>query len=128
VADGVEMPGQRDDVHEWLARGRAFLLTSPDEGLSIALLEAMCAGAVPVVPDVGELGDVVRTGETGFLVTSRRPADYVERLLELLADDARRASLSERAREVACAHAGLEAVSARWDALFDRLSAPEPLS
>jgi glycosyltransferase involved in cell wall biosynthesis len=53
VSQNVEMPGRRNDVHAWMAQSRVFLLTSPSEGLSIALLEAMCAGAVPVVSDVG---------------------------------------------------------------------------
>jgi glycosyltransferase involved in cell wall biosynthesis len=121
VAAGIEMPGRRDDVHEWLRRSKVFILTSPDEGLSIALLEAMCAGAVPVVSAVGELGDVVRDGQTGFLVPTRRPDDYVERVIEVLADDARRQELACRAREMASSYAGQEAVSARWDALVERL-------
>ena len=126
VAPSIEMPGRRDDVHEWLVRSRVFLLTSPDEGLSIALLEAMCSGAVPVVSDVGELGDVVRQGESGFLVTSRRPDEYVDRIVQVLEDEARQHRLSARAGEIACAHAGLGAVSARWDALCDRLSGVSP--
>jgi glycosyltransferase involved in cell wall biosynthesis len=123
LATHIEMPGRRDDVEVWLARSRVFLLTSPDEGLSIALLEAMCAGVVPVVSDVGELGDVVRNGETGFLVPSRRPEDYAARIHEILADPSRQQGLSRRASEVARSAAGLAAVSARWDALFAGLSA-----
>lgn len=126
VAGRIEMPGRRDDVEEWLARSRAFLLTSPSEGLSIALLEAMCAGVVPVVSDVGELGDVVRSGENGFLVPSRRPDDYVARLLEILEDRSRWARLSCRAGETARAYAGTDAVSARWDGLLASLPQPGP--
>jgi kynureninase len=48
VAHNVEMPGRCNDVHAWVTQSKVFLLTSPSEGLSIALLEAMCAGAVPV--------------------------------------------------------------------------------
>jgi L-malate glycosyltransferase len=124
VAPSVELPGRRDDVHEWLVRSRVFLLTSPDEGLSIALLEAMCAGTVPVVSDVGELGDVVRQGESGFLVPSRLAEEYVRRILQVLEDEAAQRRLSARAGEIARAHAGLGAVSARWDALCDSLSDP----
>ncbi len=124
VARQIEMPGRRDDVEEWLARSRVFLLTSPSEGLAIALLEAMCAGVVPVVSDVGELGDVVRSGENGFLVPSRSPDDYVARLLEVLTDEGLWASFSCRAREAARTYAGTEAVSARWDALLAGLAGP----
>lgn len=128
VARNVELPGRSNDVHAWMTQSKVFLLTSPSEGLSIALLEAMCAGAVPVVSDVGELGDVVRNGETGFLVASRRPEDYAVRMLEILDDDTRRGALSHRASEVARGHAGMAAVSRRWEILLDRLSTPAPLS
>ena len=124
VGPSIEMPGRRDEVHEWLVRSRVFLLTSPDEGLSIALLEAMCAGTVPVVSDVGELGDVVRQGESGFLVPSRRADEYVDRIVQVLDDAAGQRRLSARAGEIGRAHAGLGAVSVRWDALCDRLSDP----
>ena len=124
VSHNVEMPGRRNDVDTFMAQSRVFLLTSPSEGLSIALLEAMCSGAVPVVSDVGELGDVVRNGETGFLVSSRRPEDYEQRVLEVLNDDVRREALSGRACEVARGHAGLAAVSRQWDVLLERLAAP----
>jgi glycosyltransferase involved in cell wall biosynthesis len=123
VAGQIEMPGQRDDVPEWLARSRVFLLTSPSEGLAIALLEAMCAGVVPVVSDVGELGDVVRSGENGFLVPSRVADDYVAAVMEALAPGERWARLSCRASETARAYAGTEAVSPRWDALLAGLPA-----
>ena len=126
VAHNVEMPGRCNDVHAWVTQSKVFLLTSPSEGLSIALLEAMCAGAVPVVSDVGELGDVVRNGETGFLVPSRKPDEYEDRVLEILDDDTRREALSRRAAEVARGHAGMAAVSRRWETLFDRLSTPAP--
>jgi glycosyltransferase involved in cell wall biosynthesis len=118
------MPGRRDDVGKWLRQSRAFLLTSPSEGLSIALLEAMCSGVVPVVSDVGELADVVRNGENGYMVPSRRPEDYLARLLEVLTDNVRREYLARRASAVARAHAGLEAVFERWNVLFDRLADP----
>jgi glycosyltransferase involved in cell wall biosynthesis len=128
VARNVEMPGRRDDVEEWLSRSRVFLLTSPSEGLAIALLEAMCAGVVPVVSDVGELGDVVRSGENGFLVPSRRPDDYVARVVEVLEEPARWLIFSRQAVETARAYAGMESVSARWDALLARLRATGPSS
>jgi glycosyltransferase involved in cell wall biosynthesis len=76
------------------------------------------------VSDVGELGDVVRNGETGFLVSSRRPDEYEQRVLEVLSDDVLRETLSKRAGEVASRHAGLAAVSRQWDVLLERLSAP----
>jgi glycosyltransferase involved in cell wall biosynthesis len=65
---------------------------------------------------------VVKDGDTGFLVPTRRPEDYLERVLLVLEDDPLREALSRRACEVARGHASVAAVSRRWDTLFDGLS------
>lgn len=51
-----------------LNQGDFFLLPSRYEGLPIALLEAMAAGCVPVVSNVGMIGDVVKDGRNGFII------------------------------------------------------------
>ncbi|MBU0516478.1 MAG: glycosyltransferase family 4 protein [Proteobacteria bacterium] len=74
-----------DQVPGLLAAGDVFLSPSLDEGLPRTLLEAMAMGLPAVVTDVGGNPEVVRPGETGFLLPPRRPdliADRVGRLLE----------------------------------------------
>lgn len=97
LEDAVELCGFREEVDTLYRSARIFTLTSAYEGLSVALLEAMASGAVPVVYDVGELGTVVRDGETGRVV----PFGDVERLAEvlsdLLGDPEQRAALAEAA-------------------------------
>ncbi len=57
-----------EDVAPYYRRTKIFLLCSINGGLSLACLEAMACGAVPVTTDCGEMGDVARSGETGELV------------------------------------------------------------
>lgn len=45
----------------------AFVLSSVYEEQSIAVLEAMALGSVPVVPNVGGMGDIVSNNSNGFL-------------------------------------------------------------
>jgi glycosyltransferase involved in cell wall biosynthesis len=120
--------GRRDDVPELLAESRVFLLTSPDEGMSIALLEAMAAGVAPVVPNVGDLGDAVRHGENGLMVGTRRPQDFVEAILTLLEDEQLRLRLGSRARAWARDKVTPRALAERWawllQSLFPSLDRP----
>lgn len=115
VRDNVALFGQRDDVNELLADAKVYLLTSRSEGLSIALAEAMGCGAVPVVADVGELGDLVESGVNGFLIPPNDVEAYASRVVELLTDESKRARFSKVAREESLSLAGVDAVAKRWN-------------
>ena len=64
------MTGYRDDAHRLVYAFDLFVLTSLSEGISMALLEAMCAGVPQAATDVGGNPEVVRPGETGWLFPS----------------------------------------------------------
>jgi len=53
LEDTVRFVGWRDDIERLLAGFDVFTLASRSEGTSVSLLEAMSAGACPVVTDVG---------------------------------------------------------------------------
>ncbi|HET7809123.1 MAG TPA: glycosyltransferase family 4 protein [Steroidobacteraceae bacterium] len=99
IAGRVQFAGQRSDIENWLRGARVFVLTSDSEGLSLALIEAMLSGLPAVVSKVGDLPDLVENGVNGYLVDSRSPADFAARMLELVADEPRRAGFAQRARE-----------------------------
>lgn len=114
LGDRLELAGRRSDVEDLLARSRVFVLTSRSEGLSIAMAEAMTAGVVPVVSDVGELGELVRDGANGYLVAPGDRAQFVARILELLRDAFLWQRMSRAAADAARAHVGLAHVSELW--------------
>jgi glycosyltransferase involved in cell wall biosynthesis len=78
-----------------LAENDVFLLPSKYEGLPMALLEAMAAGCVPVVSDVGSIGTVVEDGVNGVFVNE---TDVAERLIELLSGNVDLGAMSIAAR------------------------------
>lgn len=70
----IHFLGFREDVPELLAASDVFVLPSLDEGLPVALLEAMSMGLIPICSAVGGMPEVVEDGISGFLVP---PADVV---------------------------------------------------
>lgn len=121
IFERIDFRGRQSEVAEDLGRARVFVLTSRTEGLSIAMAEAMVAGAVPVVARVGDLSDLVRDGENGYLVEVDDHARFVECARRLLEEPALRERLSRAARESATAYVGLEHVSATWGRHLSRL-------
>lgn len=89
-------PDDRDDL---LGRSQIFVLPSYDEGLPMALLEAMARGLVPISTPVGSIAEVITDGVDGLLVT---PGDRValgNALSLLVLDPGRRTQLAAATRE-----------------------------
>lgn len=114
LSDTIEFLGKRTDVEAILQSSQIFVLTSKSEGLSIALAEAMNAGVVPVVTDVGELSDLVTDGKNGYLVEPNNVGEYTERIVSLLKDHALWQRVSLRAIKDVRVHCDIEVVSEKW--------------
>lgn len=114
VRENIQFLGKRQDVNAFLTRSKVFLLTSRSEGLSIAMAEAMAAGVVPVVPALGELAELVRDGQNGFLVGPNQIDEYSSRVLSLLEDEDLWLRCHSSAIEAARERCGLDRVADRW--------------
>ena len=118
VHGNIDFLGFRLDTPELLRQARVFVLPSREEGLSIALLEAMASGLPVVASDVGEARDVVRSGLSGFLYPEgdvHALASYVSRLL---GDVALRTRMGREARRIVVDHASRSVVSAAYRAVL----------
>lgn len=119
----IQFVGKSRDVMSLLVRSRIFVLTSRSEGLSIAMAEAMAAGVVPVVADVGELRDLVVDGVNGRLIAANDVDAFARRIAELLNDSERWDEYSRAAVESARRYCHIDAVAEMW---HDRLRAVAP--
>jgi glycosyltransferase involved in cell wall biosynthesis len=128
LTDSVSFMGQRADVDQLLAATRVFVLTSRSEGLSIAMLEAMAAGAVPVVADVGDLRDAIRQGASGFLVDQDDIAGYATAAIRLLRDEREWCACSRHATQSALMKSGTDAIAQQWQVHLRGLLHERPAS
>jgi spore coat protein SA len=91
------------------------------------MAEAMAAGVVPIVANVGDLGDLVEDGVTGFLVTPDNVPEFVRRATLLLQDSELWARQSEAARKAASRHTSVDVVKAKWAQSLTKLLAASAL-
>ena len=113
--------GLRPDVANVLAAADVFALPSLEEGLPLALLEAMLASRPIVASNVGEIGAVLANGKAGLLVEPRDSAGLAAALNQLLADPARGHAMATLAAERARADYTLEQMTSRYEALYQQL-------
>ncbi|HSA49103.1 MAG TPA: glycosyltransferase [Yinghuangia sp.] len=97
LAGSVVFTGSRGDVPELLPAFDVFALGSRQEGLPVALMEAMATGLPVVVTDVGGMPEIVTDGVEGRVVPSGDPAALAAALAQA-ADPARRRAWGKAAR------------------------------
>ena len=65
----IHFTGQVNNPSDYLKIADIFVLSSDNEGLSIALMEAMASGLIAISTDCTGSNEVIKEGETGFIVT-----------------------------------------------------------
>ena len=98
VYQRVHFTGWLEDVRETLALADVFVLPSHGEHFGRVLIEAMAMGKAVVATDAGGVPEIVRHGETGWLVTPGQPDHLAEAVQQLLAngEQSRRFGLAGR--------------------------------
>ena len=124
VGDRLVFTGFRSDIDRFYEAMDISALTSLSEGLSITLLESMRHGVPAVATNVGGNPEVVRHGETGFLVPPRDPESFAAEVVRLLRDPDLRQRFSRRAREVVREFFFLPDVAGAYGDLYAGLSNP----
>jgi glycosyltransferase involved in cell wall biosynthesis len=119
LRDAVRFLGARDDVPAVMSAGDGYVMSSAWEGMPMVLLEAAAAGLPIVATAVGGNGEVVRDGESGFLVPARDPEALGQAMLRLMGLPAeQRHGMGERGREHVRANYGLHRVAERWERVY----------
>jgi glycosyltransferase involved in cell wall biosynthesis len=88
IADRVALPGWigAKEAQALLASAAVFVLPSYNEGLPVAVLEAMAAGIPVVTTRVGAIPDLGIDNAAGFLIDPGSIEDLTNRLATLVAD------------------------------------------
>jgi predicted O-methyltransferase YrrM len=114
--DRIDLIGHTDQIPALMAIADVVLLPSLTEGLSRVILEAMVASRAVVATRVGGSAEVVKDGQTGFIVPARNTSDLADALRRILGD----VSLSQRMGQAGRRRVETEFTQERY---WDQLSA-----
>jgi glycosyltransferase involved in cell wall biosynthesis len=104
-----------------LATSHVGVLSSPSEGFSNALLEYMAAGLPVIATACPGNTEVVRDGDTGYVVPFGSAPALAARCVALLRDPTRAAAMGRAGRAHAVAHFSRARQVAAYEALYDAL-------
>ena len=99
VHEHCEFAGMQSEVEVWLKRIDVFCLSSITEGTSMTLLEAGASGVPAVVTDVGGNGEIVKDGDTGYVVPAGDEGAFADALVKLVEDGELRSRFGAAARD-----------------------------
>lgn len=109
------------EVPFWLRSADVFALTSPSEGFSCALLEAMATGLASVVTDIPANRQLIDPGVHGLSVTFGDEPAIGDALRQLSSDPGVRNRMGQAARQRVVENYSTLRIAERYETLFDEV-------
>lgn len=121
IEDKTEMPGESKDIPSHLRNFDIFVLPSLGEGISNTILEAMACGLPVIATNVGGNPELVKDGQTGFLVGPANPEEIAEKLYFYINNPDVLLSHGKKARDRAENTFGLDKMVEKYVNVYDSL-------
>ncbi|MGE7989967.1 glycosyltransferase family 4 protein [Pseudomonas sp. NPDC089554] len=118
LGERITLPGFQRDMHSWMTRLNALVISSRTEGTPMILLEAMQEGVPVAAFGVGGIPDVIEHGRNGLLATPLATAELGEHLQALLQDPQQAAELVARARQTQRERYHLPTLAQHWARVY----------
>lgn len=121
LTNTVILTGWRRDIPRILSAMDIFVLTSLWEGLPITALEAIAACRPVAATDTGGISEVIRDGETGFLVPPKDMNGLAGKLRMLLRDETLRRQIAQSAKNSLNSDFAVRHMTENVQDLYERL-------
>jgi GalNAc-alpha-(1->4)-GalNAc-alpha-(1->3)-diNAcBac-PP-undecaprenol alpha-1,4-N-acetyl-D-galactosaminyltransferase len=95
VGDRVRFLGNVNEVESWMGQMSCLVLPSTVEGFPNVAMEAIAAGVPVIASPAGDIRDIVRDGETGYVFEDDNPDALASLIERVLGDE----SLRDRVRK-----------------------------
>ncbi|MCV3273773.1 glycosyltransferase [Roseobacter sinensis] len=120
LGDRVEFTGymSQTEVAETLQSADICVLPSFAEGVPVVLMEALASGRPVIATQVAGVGELVRDGETGFMVPPGDVESLMARIRQLAEDPALRAAMGAAGRDTVRADFNIRTEAARMATLM----------
>jgi N-acetyl-alpha-D-glucosaminyl L-malate synthase BshA len=128
LRDEVIFLGKQEDIACVLSMADVMLLPSAQESFGLVALEAMACGKPVIASDAGGLPEVVKDGETGFILPIGDVERMAEKAIELVSDSAMYEQFSRQAMERAYHTFCHKAITRQYEEIYRRVLTGETCS
>jgi len=113
--------GKQKNISDLLAISDLKLLMSEKESFGLVLLEAMSCGVPCIGTNVGGIPEVIRDGETGFLVDVQDTKTAAKLAVELLMDEEKKEQFRTNALQHVQEHFHSDKIVKQYEDLYENL-------
>lgn len=117
----VIFEGYRDDPYPYYGVFDIFVMTSRQEGLGSAILDAFVHHVPVVATAAGGIPEIVRHEDTGLLVEAGNESQIADAIDRMLADDGLRQRCAGRARDLLDSGYSIHAMAASYEEAYREL-------
>lgn len=96
VKDKVSLPGKSENIIDELKKSKIFCLSSIYEGMSNALVEAICVGLPIVTTRVSGTEELIENGVNGFVVNVGDKDSMAKALIKIIEDETLQNQFAEK--------------------------------
>jgi glycosyltransferase involved in cell wall biosynthesis len=121
LQDDIIFAGERSDIPRILSLIDIFAMSSEQEGLPNALLEAMSAARPSIVTSAGGMKEVVQDGVTGLVVPINDPVALSRAMKRLITDKESSRAMGRAAREYIEKNFSILTTARVWEDLYREL-------
>ncbi len=125
IAEKVRLPGFRTDVEVLLRNATVFVMSSVEEGLGTAVLDAFLAGVPVVATTAGGLPEMIENRVNGLLVPPADPEALAKAVVQLLRNPRLRLKLAKAGRETVLKRFTYRSTVAGTLRVYEELLEPE---
>jgi glycosyltransferase involved in cell wall biosynthesis len=111
----IHAVGFQADVRPWLAASDVFVFPSYREGFPNVVMQAACLGVACIASDINGCNELIRHGQSGWLVPPKQVGPLRRAMEEAIADAGKRQRYAHALREHVTLHYNRQAV---WEALL----------
>ena len=124
---GIKQPltftGFRKDVGAFYNIADLFVMSSVQEGLGTAVLDALALGKPVVAANAGGIPEIIKDGETGRLVEAANPQALAKGIIEMLTHKDQAQAMAQRGQALVKEQFSIEAMAGNNLAIYRRLLA-----
>ena len=127
IARELVFTGFRSDVGAFYKIADLFVMSSVQEGLGTAVLDALAEGKAVVATDCGGIPEIIRDGETGRLVEPANPEALARGIIDVLRHPEPAMKMADRGRVLVQNQFSIEAMAENNLAVYRMLLSTEEL-